>query len=29
VVRLATITVVTLAVATWRLRNLKPTGGDE
>ncbi|HET6952942.1 MAG TPA: hypothetical protein VFI47_21340 [Acidimicrobiales bacterium] len=29
VVRLVTIAVVTLAVATWRLRSLKPTGGDE
>ena len=29
VVRLATIAVVTLAVAAWRLGRLKPTGGDE
>ena len=29
VVRLAMITVVTLAIATWRLGRLKPTGGDE
>jgi hypothetical protein len=29
VVRLAIIVVVTLAVATWRLRRLRPTGGDE
>lgn len=29
VVRLALVVVVTLAVATWRLRRLSPTGGDE
>ena len=29
VVRLATILVVTLAVASWRLAHLRPTGGDE
>jgi hypothetical protein len=29
VIRLVAILVVTLAVATWRLRNLRPTGGDE
>jgi hypothetical protein len=29
VIRLAAILVVTLAVATWRLAHLKPTGGDE
>jgi len=29
VVRLAIIAVITLAVATWRLGYLKPTGGDE
>jgi hypothetical protein len=29
VVRLAIIAVVTLAVASWRIRHLKPTGGDE
>jgi hypothetical protein len=29
VVRLATILLVTLAVASWRLAHLKPTGGDE
>jgi hypothetical protein len=29
VIRLAAILVVTLAVATWRLANLRPTGGDE
>jgi hypothetical protein len=29
VVRLALILVVTLAVATWRLAHLRPTGGDE
>jgi hypothetical protein len=29
VVRLATIAVVTLAIAAWRLGRLKPTGGDE
>ncbi len=29
VVRLVTILVVTLAVASWRLAHLKPTGGDE
>jgi hypothetical protein len=29
VVRLAAITLVTLAIATWRMGHLKPTGGDE
>ena len=29
VVRLAVITLVTLAIATWRMGHLKPTGGDE
>lgn len=29
VVRLAVILVVTLAIAAWRVRHLKPTGGDE
>jgi hypothetical protein len=29
VVRLLLILVVTLAVATWRLKRLQPTGGDE
>jgi hypothetical protein len=29
VVRLAAITVVTLAIASWRMGHLKPTGGDE
>jgi hypothetical protein len=29
VVRLALIALVTLAVATWRLGHIKPTGGDE
>jgi hypothetical protein len=29
VVRLVIITVLTLAVASWRIRHLKPTGGDE
>jgi hypothetical protein len=29
VVRLAVLTIVTLAVASWRLRHLKPRGGDE
>jgi hypothetical protein len=29
VVRLAVVAVVTLAVASWRVRHLKPTGGDE
>jgi hypothetical protein len=29
VVRLAIVAIVTLAVASWRIRHLKPTGGDE
>ncbi len=29
VIRLVAVLVVTLAVATWRLANLRPTGGDE
>jgi hypothetical protein len=29
VVRLAIVLAVTLGVATWRIRHLKPTGGDE
>jgi hypothetical protein len=29
VVRLAIVAIVTLAVASWRVRHLKPTGGDE
>ena len=29
VVRLVAITLVTLAIATWRMGHLKPTGGDE
>jgi hypothetical protein len=26
---LAIVAIVTLAVASWRVRHLKPTGGDE
>jgi hypothetical protein len=29
VIRLVIVTLVTLAVASWRIRHLKPTGGDE
>jgi hypothetical protein len=29
VVRLAIVAIVTLAVASWRIHHLKPTGGDE
>jgi hypothetical protein len=29
VVRLAIVVIVTLAVASWRIRHLRPTGGDE
>jgi hypothetical protein len=29
VVRLAIVAIVTLALASWRIRHLKPTGGDE